>query len=368
MKSISIIIPVYNAEQYIKTCLDSILKQTFCDYELILVDDGSTDGTFGILQAYAKEDSRIIILNQKNQFAGVARNKGMERAQGKYVLFLDADDFFESNMLENIYSTAEKYNAQIVKFYCYYYDDESNRVIKAGKKVKKTRIVSAKDLGKSIFSECGAVPWDKLYLRSYLSDVNIQYQNLRNNNDEYFTRMIVAKAERIVLFSERFVYYRVNNRNSLQGNANKDLHCIALALAKIKKGLEEERIYEGDLQEAYLEFAGERIRNSIGFTESGSNESRKRMYEYLKDNVVPEIFDSMDEISDDDIIKRLLNSDDYEDFLIKEIQRLKENSVSKDSMAYRLGYTLLLLPRRILGAIRWLIKSFLYTKNRATAR
>lgn len=93
MAKVSVIIPVYNVEPYLKQCMDSVVGQTLKDIEIICVDDGSTDGSLDILKEYATEDSRIQIIEQKNAGAGAARNNGMRHATGKYLSFLDSDDF-----------------------------------------------------------------------------------------------------------------------------------------------------------------------------------------------------------------------------------------------------------------------------------
>ena len=111
---VSVIIPVYNVEQYLNQCLDSVINQTLKDIEIICVDDGSTDNSFKMLEEYAQKDNRIKVIHQKNKGAAAARNEGLYIAQGKYLSFLDSDDFFEIDMLEQMYNCAEKYNTDIV--------------------------------------------------------------------------------------------------------------------------------------------------------------------------------------------------------------------------------------------------------------
>ena len=113
MVKVSVIIPVYNVEPYLKQCMDSVVGQTLKDIEIICVDDGSTDNSLDILREYAAEDSRIQIIEQKNAGAGAARNNGMRYATGKYLSFLDSDDFFEPRMLEKAYDLAEKDQADL---------------------------------------------------------------------------------------------------------------------------------------------------------------------------------------------------------------------------------------------------------------
>ena len=105
---VSVIVPTFNIERYIKKCLDSLLSQTLKEIEIICIDDGSTDNSYEILCEYATKDNRFIILQQENKGAGAARNKGMEISKGEFLAFLDADDFFEADLLEQLYKKAEE--------------------------------------------------------------------------------------------------------------------------------------------------------------------------------------------------------------------------------------------------------------------
>lgn len=105
---VSIVMPIYNAENYLKDSLDSLISQKYKNLEIICVDDGSTDNSLRILENYKRIDDRIKILKQKNQFAGVARNNGLDHANGKYIMFLDSDDIFEKSMISNLVKKAEK--------------------------------------------------------------------------------------------------------------------------------------------------------------------------------------------------------------------------------------------------------------------
>ena len=100
---VSVIIPVYNVEEYLRECLDSVVNQTLKEIEIICVDDGSTDSSLDILKEYAEKDNRITVMKQANLHAGVARNAGLSVAKGEYLSFLDSDDFFEKDMLEKMF-------------------------------------------------------------------------------------------------------------------------------------------------------------------------------------------------------------------------------------------------------------------------
>ena len=131
MVKVSVIIPVYNVEPYLKQCMDSVVGQTLKDIEIICVDDGSTDGSLDILREYAAEDNRIQIIEQKNAGAGAARNNGMRHATGKYLSFLDSDDFFEPRMLEKAYDLAEKDQADFVAYKSDQYHTEKKQFVSA---------------------------------------------------------------------------------------------------------------------------------------------------------------------------------------------------------------------------------------------
>ena len=112
--TVSIVIPVYNAENFIKDCLDSILSQTYKDFEVILINDGSTDSSEKIIEEYIKKDDRICLINQENQGAPKARNLGIKKSKGKYIMFFDADDILKQNSLEILVSSISSNNASLV--------------------------------------------------------------------------------------------------------------------------------------------------------------------------------------------------------------------------------------------------------------
>lgn len=113
-KKISIIVPVYNSEKYLDKCINSILKQTYKNIEIIAINDGSTDGSYEKLKSYAKRDDRIRVFNQDNKGSTEARIKGVQQARGKWIGFVDSDDWIEPNMFEKLYIYAEKYNCDLV--------------------------------------------------------------------------------------------------------------------------------------------------------------------------------------------------------------------------------------------------------------
>ena len=124
---ISIIVPIYNSENYIKKCLDSILAQTYSNLEVILIDDGSTDNSYNICKDYQKKDNRIVLLQQKNAGVSRARNHGLEVAKGEYIGFVDSDDYIEPEMYEILLNSIIESNSKIA--ICnYYYENEDSKL------------------------------------------------------------------------------------------------------------------------------------------------------------------------------------------------------------------------------------------------
>lgn len=181
-KLISVIIPVYNVERYLKRCLDSVTNQTYKNLEIILINDGSTDSSGSICNEYAKKDNRIITIHKKNGGVSSARNKGIEIAKGEYIGFIDSDDYVESNMYQELYNEAIRSDADIVM---------TNYTVKTEKYEKKHFINKERDvLSKEEF-------YDKLldnYFQGYLTT-------------KLFNRRIIFATNKIILLNEKVHIY-----------------------------------------------------------------------------------------------------------------------------------------------------------------
>ena len=247
---VSVIIPVYNVELYLRECLDSVINQTLREIEIICVDDGSTDASLEILKEYAEKDNRITVITQKNLYAGVARNAGLAVAKGEYLSFLDSDDFFEVEMLEESYNKAIKDGADIVIWRSREYDTQTkeyrNVVGPVSPQLFKYTDTpnTISDFGEKLFQANGCVPWNKLISSAMVNKLNIRYGNTLSSNDTIFIYGILSLANKISLIDKIFVNYRVNNPNSLQRSKDKSWECICLAFIGLKKLLEEKGVYE----------------------------------------------------------------------------------------------------------------------------
>ena len=239
---VSVLIAVYNTQSYLPQCLDSVVSQTFSDFEIICIDDGSTDNSYEILQQYAGRDMRFSVYRQTNHGVGYTKNLALSLAKGKYVLFLDSDDYIEKNTLETIVSYAESTDAQIVVFpFEAFYTDEldSDEVVTDISNDAVGHVsISSKDVPSKIFQTTNPAAWNKLWLRSFLENHHIDFGSFNYAEDFYMTYWALAVAERICFYSDTVLYhYRMSRLGSLS-TANKNPLGFIEAYCGLKENLQ----------------------------------------------------------------------------------------------------------------------------------
>lgn len=223
---ISVIIPVYNAEKYLHQCIDSIINQTISEIEIICIDDESTDNSIKILEEYQLIDGRIRILTQNNNGAGSARNKGLAAAKGKYLSFLDADDFFMHNMLEKALDSAERNRSDIVIYQYKYYNTKLCKSSKLSygiqtEYLQKNTTFSQIEKPEHILKITNPVVWNKLFRRDFIRRNNLTFMETKRSNDVYFTFASMILATKISWIQEALIYYRVGMQSNVQSNVQK---------------------------------------------------------------------------------------------------------------------------------------------------
>lgn len=261
MFKISIILPVYNEEKYLKQCLDSLCSQTLKEIEIICVDDGSTDNSLEILRNYEILDNRIKILTQKNQYAGVARNYGMQHASGKYLLFLDSDDFFQQDMLEKMYQIAEHDQLDItICHYDLFHDLRQEKLltdfsVRDSYFPNNQKIFCGKDMNYAgIFQGTVGWAWDKLFRTEFVKSCGYQFPDFRSSEDGFFVYMLMAKAERIGVLQEHFISHRMYNFNSLSNTKEQNWENGFKMLKLIRKELGRQKLYNL-YEQSFISFA-----------------------------------------------------------------------------------------------------------------
>lgn len=243
---VSVIIPVYNVEEYLRECLDSIVKQTLREIEIICVDDGSTDNSLEILKEYAKKDNRITVITQKNLHAGVARNAGLAVAKGEYLSFLDSDDFFEINMLEETYSKAKSDNAEIIIFGNYVYDQTKQEDIRKTTYLEKFIEKSPfrpEEFSKDLFLISNPNAWTKLFKRETIIANNVFFENYTSCNDITFVNTMLTLVKKISLTNTPYVHYRINTKINISADRGAKASCFIYAVKKLENNLKKHQTY-----------------------------------------------------------------------------------------------------------------------------
>jgi glycosyltransferase involved in cell wall biosynthesis len=291
LPQISVIIPVFNAQRYLSECLDSVINQTFKDTEIICVNDGSSDNSLEILKSYAKKDKRIKIIDKTNTGSGDSRNTGLKACCGKYIIFLDADDFVEENMFKELYNKIEETNSDIAFCDYYRYHNETGKI--ELKKVKTKLInsptVNFYTLKEKIFLTTPA-PWTKIYRRSFTEKNHLSFQNTKSCNDVafYFLSFILAKS--ISYVPQPLVYYRFDNPYNISKQRGEISHyqCILQVYTYIKQELIKrgifpkfKKLYQKKMLEA---FYSESLNMSKPLRKTFTAEAKKQLSfsQYLK--------------------------------------------------------------------------------------
>lgn len=274
MQKISVIVPVYNIEHYIEECIKSILNQTFKEFELLLVDDGSTDSSLNICRGYEKKDNRIKVIHKKNGGLSDARNVGIEKACGKYICFIDGDDFIANDTLENMYNLILKNNSQIaVCNMVRYYEDEDTGVFY--RPSEKNIVLEGKDRFKTLEqpSVC-----NKMFKTDLFDGVRFPYG--KYYEDTFVYHELVMKANSVVLTGKDSYYYRCRRGSILDGGYSKKYFDFMEAVYLRATFLDQNNIKEY-ADEAYLHMYSS-LSNAYNNLDSSSDEL-KPLFDVAKD-------------------------------------------------------------------------------------
>ena len=249
--AISIVIPVYNTEKYLAQCLDSLMNQTFQDFEIICVDDGSTDNSRKVISQYHQ---KVILTTSEHKGVGYARNTGLKFAKGKYIHFLDSDDYFEPDMLETLYNSAEQNNVDIVVFSAKRVDKNGNALPPddfwpVNKEMAPyNQVFNWKEYTSDILAIFAPEPWNIFCRRDLILKNNLQFSELKSSNGADMNFIARFCADRILILDKEFINYRYNRNNSITSSRNY-INMIK-ARIKLKEYLVNQGLYN-TLKEAF---------------------------------------------------------------------------------------------------------------------
>lgn len=239
MTKVSIIVPIYNVEKYLRECLDSLVNQTLKDIEIICVDDGSTDNSGKILDEYAVRDNRIKVIHKENGGYGKAMNVGLDNATGECIGIVESDDFADIHMFEDLYNLIEKNNCDFIKSDYYSYYTKSNKNFKTNIfKNYKVNIVTNLSEDKTMLFINPCI-WSALYKKDFLLKNNIRFLETpgASYQDTSFNHKVFLLAERLMLVDSAYIHYRRDNENSSVHNKGK-IYCVADEYKEVHKLIE----------------------------------------------------------------------------------------------------------------------------------
>lgn len=235
---ISVIIPVYNVEKYLRECLDSVVNQTLKDIEIICVNDGSTDNSLEILKEYEKQDSRIKVLNhKKNKGLGGARNTGLNSAVGEYIVFIDSDDFVTNNMVEKLLTNLVNNEADMS--FCDMWLYESNEQVFYN---KPFQIYNLSEYNLYFpqeriepFTNIWPSAWNKIYKKAIIDKFHLRYLENIFYEDHLFYYNYLLHCKRVSYLSEALYFYRHTRQDSIMQNVSSRIFEIFIILEYLEK-------------------------------------------------------------------------------------------------------------------------------------
>ena len=243
MNKVSIIVPCYNVEKYLRQCLDSVINQTLKDIEIICINDGSTDSTLDILREYENNDNRIKVISKHNSGYGASMNIALETAKGEYIGIVESDDFVELNMFEKLYNTAKDNDLDLVRcqYYLYKSSDNSNELFD-NSWVPMNKVYCPLD-DNTPFMQAPAI-WCNLFKREMIFDNSIRFLETpgASYQDTSFAFKLYASAKRFMMISNAFLHYRIDNENSSVNSVTK-ANFVLSEYAEIKRFAKEQGVY-----------------------------------------------------------------------------------------------------------------------------
>ena len=294
MSQVSIIVPIYNSEKFLSRCLNSIREQTFDDFEVIMINDGSTDNSSGVCEEYCKSDARFKLVNQKNAGPSAARNRGIDEADSKYLSFIDADDWVEPDFIEQLYNAAEQTDADITV--CSYIVDYPDKSIKRAATHLKPGLYVGQDCreiaaNSMVSFVTGVVGYSVLRLvrREFLQNSGYRFNtSINRSEDSLLWTQLSFKANRLCLITDKHPYHYVMNENSITHKYMEDYWSMVKTIHnELRKTLPDEEMVIKKINHAFL------LRTFTAMQVSSLADNKKVFLRDFKKIVKDELLDSI---------------------------------------------------------------------------
>lgn len=227
---LSVIVPVYNVERYLAECLTSIVEQDFDDFEVICVNDGSTDGSAVILNQFANKYPKVNVINQENRGLSGARNTGMRFVKGDWIWFVDSDDYIKEGAIKSLYNMATQ-NVDIVSFNVELVFEDTPEKKHKMNQITHTMQCSGKEyLALAKYHEAFSVVWQRIYRTSFLKTNEFHFYEGIIHEDVLFSSLVCATVRQVIVTSEVFYVYRRRNGSILTKAGQSEKHAMSMAV------------------------------------------------------------------------------------------------------------------------------------------
>lgn len=222
---VSLVVPVYNCDKYLKRCIESLIRQEYENIEILLVDDGSTDNSNNIIQYYQKKDKRIKAIHQTNKGVSVARNVGIKNANGNFISFIDSDDYVEPDYVSYLYSLINNEDVQISTTQCIYKFNDINEKMYSNTFVEDVKILSGVETAEAtLYYKIDVYPFNKLFNINFLKHNNLKFnEKLSYGEDFEFIIKCFQKANKIAIGNKIIYNYYEGNPNSAMSKYTKKM-------------------------------------------------------------------------------------------------------------------------------------------------
>ena len=274
---VSVIMPIFNEGKYLATAMESVTGQTLREIEIICVDDGSTDNSLEILKNYQKRDERVRIVTETNAGPALARNNGLRRVRGEFMAFLDADDFFEPTMLEELYreATERELDIAIAGYDIYNTKKDSFEQVAPSEHdniYEPGKVTSRSEYPDALLLSTNGAAWNKLFRTSFVVDKGLQFlPDVKLYEDVYFVITSLALAERIGKVFKTLLHHRVYSDQSRAKSFHKHFAQVPMIYLQIKEFLMHHGLY-APLYHSFLNLTASRCRNIFTLIDSGARE------------------------------------------------------------------------------------------------
>lgn len=287
---VSVIIPTYNCEKFLDASIGSLLKQTFTDFEIIVVDNKSEDNTVKKVKEFMEKDSRISIIElDENLKQGIARNIGVENAQGEYIMFVDGDDKVAPEFIEKMYDKITQDGADMTICRWAPFDNKTGKInYKHGyanfhrlPEKYLTESFTWRDIKEEVYSQSN-VPWDKIYKKSFLIDKDVKFPGGMFFEDNVFSYDAIMKADKITVIDECLIYYRVNRRQAVTARRDETF----FDYLKIFKCMKENLIKQGLYEEMKYNFINYKVHSLFWWWKKIEIRLKKPFFEMIKKDYI----------------------------------------------------------------------------------